>query len=99
MKLSGAVTRGNLVSWQTEFFDANNEVITADAAWVRVTRGAFGTPEVIQMERGDDGWVAEWNTSNSAPGLINWHAWCETPTPSAQDGFFIIEANPANLGT
>lgn len=92
------ITRGNQISWTINFFDANNAIISANSATLRIVQGTNSANVTsLAMTSGPDGWVAVWDTSNTRPGIINWHASCE-PVHSAVDGQFTIEANPANPG-
>jgi hypothetical protein len=42
---------------------------------------------VIDLESTPAGWTGSYDTTNAAPGIVYWHAWCDG---SAQDGYFRI---------
>ena|SRR6266566_3443945 len=98
MSIKNSVIRGNMVTWTTNFFDMANNVIQANSATLRLRHQATGEIVTLSMQLGPDGWTASFDTSNVKPGIINWHASCIDPVPSAQDGYFRIDANPANPG-
>jgi hypothetical protein len=61
------------------------------------TSGAVAVDQVT-MTLGDNAlWTADWDSSNAAPGVVQWMAHCWGGLIAATDGDFTLKANSANM--
>ena len=51
----------------------------------------------IDLVNNAGSWEAEWDTSDAAPGQVEWMAYCEGLVQAATQGSIHIVANSANL--
>lgn len=101
---SQVIVRGATVQFATNFYDVNGVLIQPDSATVNIQPSQSSSPIVLTMSApsgGETRWTAFWDTRNqAAPQAIYWsiHTGVDDPVPVvAEDGQFMLSANPANL--
>lgn len=98
--LATVIFRGSVVDFSTTFTDADGVAVDPASALLVVNfLNAAGEreSEAIQMDQDTDGnWVAEWSSAAAMPARTYWSMRSNNPT-SAQDGFFELRGNLANL--
>jgi len=97
-----AATRGNYVVWEYVFSNPVNPVAVSTAAEVRIefpqTR-AKKSFVIIPMQQTNGIWRAEWDSREAADGgKVYWWVHSTAGIIAADEGFFELEANPANRG-
>lgn len=101
MMTTAVETRGNVVTWSTNFLDKDGNVVISASANLRIVfvGGDYRQTVNVSMSlAGTDGpWTASWDTSvaGARPGLVYWSAQATDP-PGAEDGNFQLDANTAN---
>ena len=94
------VVRGNPITFTTVFYDANNNIATAQAANLTVTYllNLTKTSNTIAMSSSDGGntWIGTWSSTGVDPGIIDWHITSVGISTIAEDGSIRILANEAN---
>lgn len=97
-------TRGNVVTFETNFYDEDSVLVIPASANLRIVfvGGTYRqTVNLTMTLQGTDGpWTADWDTSiaGARSGLVYWSAQATNP-PGAEDGDFELDGNPANQGT
>jgi hypothetical protein len=111
MSLPGStqiIVRGATIQFVTTFFDVNNVVTQPDNATINIqpTLPTGASPVTITMTPPTlpaVTWTALWDTRGiTAPQTIYWsiHTGHSDPiSVTAEDGYFNLSANPANLVT
>lgn len=109
MSLGGntqVIIRGATVQFATNFYDVNEALVQPDSAAVNILPADATAPILINMvppSGAETRWTALWDTRNvDAPQTIYWsiHTGTGDPVPvTAEDGQFVLAANPANLPT
>ena len=69
-------------------------------AIVRYTNPAGATQSDninLSMDADTKVWSCTWDTSASGPGRVDWSIFSTGPVVAATQGFFYVDANPANL--
>lgn len=90
--------RGNVLQFSTSFFDASGGVVDPASALLTLRTAPLGADsdlEQISMSKIGDTWVAEWDTTSIAPGIVYWSVQATGPH-AADDGSFDLSANWAN---
>lgn len=101
------IIRGATVQFATTFYDVDGLVVQPDMATVRIVPAFADDPPVEIAMAPPSGsstqWKALWDTRDvQAPQAIYWsiHTGSMDPIPvTAEDGSFLLSANPANLLT
>jgi hypothetical protein len=103
---SQVIVRGATVQFATNFYDVNNNLVQPDSATVNIKPSLSSAAIPIPMLPPfgtETRWTALWDTRNiAAPQAIYWsiHTGTGDPAPVvAEDGNFMLAANPANLVT
>lgn len=103
---SQIIIRGTTVQFSTNFYDINNNLVQPDSATINILPAGDNDQTSIAMTppaAGSSQWTALLDTRNmSAPQAIYWsiHTGTDDPIPVvAEDGNFLLVANPANLVT
>lgn len=95
------VFRGNIVTFTSTFYDANNAVLNPTAPTLSIYYKSNGTYITVtsNLALSANVWTGVWDSSNADVGLVEWHISGGTGVPIAQDGDFRIIANKANPGS
>lgn len=99
--------RGNVVTFSTEFLDADGEITDVATATLIVMYPGHGWPlcgedltkeEITLTEDVDTNlWSGTWNSRVSQPGIVYWHTYTDDSGTPSEDGHFRVRANYANL--
>lgn len=97
------VIRGNIVDITATFVDVDEvEVLptSADVIFNYLTSAGTRTnSDPVAMETNSDGlYAATWSSADAYPGRVYWSVRATDPE-AAEDGYFDIVANLANLAT
>lgn len=90
--------RGNVLSFSTTFYDANDAVVIPASVSLYLDYGvAQGrSSTTVAMTNVGNAWIATWDSSDAYPSTVNWSVRATTPH-AADQGEFALPANPANL--
>ncbi len=92
------VTRGTTVKFTSEFYNANNEVITPASPKLRVYYRSNNEYITVESDMTAEGalWTGSWDSSNADVGMVQWNI---SSSGVSEDGAFRLIANHANFGT
>lgn len=94
------VIRGNSVTFNSSFLDANNNVLNPSIPTVTLyykSNNAYVTV-TANLTFAANVWSAAWDSSNADVGIVEWHISGGPGTAAALDGEFRILSNRANGG-
>lgn len=92
------IVRGNTVLFTASFLDADGAAIVPAAVTLYVSfLGASGreSDEIAMDEATDGSFSASWDSSDARKGRVYWAVRASNP-PGADEGFFELDAGPAN---
>src|ERR1019366_5815655 len=98
------IARGATVLYSTTFFDQTGAVVQPPGATLTIEYQSPQLQEVIASialtppAGGQAAWTANWDSSVSGPGSVQWSVGTTVSLPrSVEDGFFVLTANGANF--
>ncbi len=95
------VTRGDTTYFSFVFYDENDNVAVIDTAVLQITYPGNNdyVTELLDLVGDNDTWMVNWNSANSRPGWVEYHAHAYTADSIEydQDGRFRLTGNRANL--
>lgn len=90
---------GNILQFSTQFYNPTGNPITPDSATLTLRTATLNAPSVtvtIPMTAGlDNTWMATWDTTGFAIGVIFWSVKAVNPH-AADEGSFELTGNWAN---
>jgi hypothetical protein len=95
------IARGNEISWELSFLDANRQPMSPTSVVLRVSYKVDGirtTASIPMTSPGGGVFKATWKSHVADPGIIDWHVSTDDNV-AAEDGSFQLIANNANPST